>query len=170
MMTSVKKNCNRDKWNPNLTPTLLQHISLRNQNKPRMVKERFVLKIIVFQLMALSVLLTWTKIYSNSHTVQHKLKVSDIGISSDKLESLDLKYISRKQVFFPLIIQTLVLLDCSLGKRSELGSNQSVFCPSPTLFTKSIEVGNTGFNWPVYIHGISVVQFKRNLLMIVELN
>ena len=36
-----------------------------------------------------------------------------------------------------------------LGEKSELGSNQSVFCHGPTLFSKYVEVRNKGFNWPV---------------------
>ena len=32
---------------------------------------------------------------------------------------------------------------------SELGSDQPVFRRDPNLFTKSVEVPNKGFNWPV---------------------
>ena len=69
-----------------------------------MTKNLVVLKIIVFQLMALSFFLAWTTIYSESQTVKHEMKVdlSWIGISSHKLTSLDVKSISGKQVFFSI--------------------------------------------------------------------
>ena len=68
-----------------------------------MAERRVLLELIVFQLMALAALLTWTKIYSGSHTVKHKLKVTWIGTSAHNLTSLDIKSLSGKQVYFPLI-------------------------------------------------------------------
>ena len=83
-----------------------------------MTKSKVILKIIVFQLMALSFLLAWTNIYSESQTVKHEMKVdlSWIGISSHKLTSLDVKSISGKQVFFHLLSKHL---HCFVGWLNE---------------------------------------------------
>ena len=78
-----------------------------------MSQSKVILKIIVFQLMALSFYVAWTNIYSESQTVKYEMKVdlSWIGISLHKLTSLDVKSISGQQVFFHLLSKHLSLLD-----------------------------------------------------------